>query len=240
MPQQTAALRKGRDLQMLEWQNSRAAAKPIALQQQSTDTATEPAAIHSIAHVRRFRREQDIYSQEEKSDMWYRVVSGAARKYLMRADGRRQIVDIHLPGDFFGFTSRKRHEFGVQAIADGTLVACYPRHRAEALADTDPAIAREIRRRSFEAIERLQEQTLIVGTMTAQEKVRSFLLYFCNRLADAGEDGVALPISRYDIADMLGISVETVCRAFTDLQEVGAISLHGPRRVRLTQRARRR
>jgi len=239
MPQQSAVLRKGRDLHMLEWQNSRAATKPIALQQQS-DTAGEPDAIQAIAHVRRFRREQDIYSQEEKSDMWYRVISGAARKYLMRADGRRQIVDIHLPGDFFGFTSRKRHQFGVQAIADGTLIACYPRQRAEALADSDPSIAREIRARSFEAIERLQEQMLIVGTMTAHEKVRSFLLHFCNRLADARGDGVALPISRYDIADMLGISVETVCRAFTELREVGLISLQGPRRIRLAQRARQR
>lgn len=224
---------------MLEWQNSRAATKPIALQK-PLGTAGEADAIQSIAHVRRFRREQDIYSQEEKSDMWYRVISGAARKYLMRADGRRQIVDIHLPGDFFGFTTRKRHQFGVQAIAEGTLIACYPRQRAEALADTDPAIAREIRAQSFEALERLQEQALIVGTMTAQEKVRSFLLYFCNRLADAREEGVALPISRYDIADMLGISVETVCRAFTELREVGVISLQGPRRIRLAQRARQR
>jgi CRP/FNR family nitrogen fixation transcriptional regulator len=205
----------------------------------SADHAAEPIALRSIAHSRRFRREQDIYSQEDKSDSWYRVASGAARKYLTRADGRRQIVDIHLPGDYFGFTQGGRHRFSVQAVADDTMIVCYPRQRVEALADRDPSVAREIRMRSFEAISRLQEQLLIVGTMTAQEKVRVFLLYVRARLSVSNDDSndIALPISRYDIADMLGISVETVCRAFTDLQQRGAISLQGPRRIRITQRA---
>jgi CRP/FNR family nitrogen fixation transcriptional regulator len=205
----------------------------------SPDDPTEPIALRSIAHSRRFRREQDIYSQEDKSDSWYRVASGAARKYLTRADGRRQIVDIHLPGDYFGFTQGGRHRFSVQAVADDTMIVCYPRQRVEALADKDPSVAREIRMRSFEAISRLQEQLLIVGTMTAQEKVRVFLLYVRARLSILNDDdeNIALPISRYDIADLLGISVETVCRAFTDLQRRGAISLQGPRRIRITQRA---
>ena len=96
--------------------------------------------------------------------------------------------------------------------------------------------AREIRMQIFEALERLQEQLLVVGTMTAQEKVREFLSYFHRRLSAGRGDSLALPISRYDIADMLGISAETVCRAFTDLQERGVISLQGPRRIRITRR----
>jgi len=65
---------------------------------------------------------------------------------------------------------------------------------------------------------------LVAGTITAQEKVREFLAYFHNRLSTGKDDVLALPMSRYDIADMLGISAETVCRAFTDLQERGVIS----------------
>ncbi|MEO3385396.1 helix-turn-helix domain-containing protein [Mesorhizobium sp. CAU 1741] len=189
-----------------------------------------------MAHLRRYRREQDIYCQEERSDTWYRVVSGSARKYLMRADGRRQLVDIYLPGDLFGFTSRAHHKFAVQAVADDTLIACYSRLRVEALAEEDPATAREIRMQGFEALERLQEQILVIGTMTAQEKVREFLLYFHDRLSTGNDNGLALPISRYDIADMLGISAETVCRAFTDLRERGVISLQGPRRITIMRR----
>ena len=73
-------------------------------------------------------------------------------------------------------------------------------------------------------------------TMTAQEKVREFLFYFHQRLSAGTGNGLALPISRYDIADILGISAETVCRAFTDLQERGVISLQGPRSIRINRR----
>lgn len=198
----------------------------------------EPARLRSLAHLRRFHREQDIYGEEELSDTWYRVVLGAARKYLMRADGRRQLVDIYLPGDLFGFTARLNHKFAAQAIADGTVIACYPRKRVEALIEEDSETALEIRRQLLGALERLQEQLLVVGTMTAPEKVREFLLYFYKRLSASKDGDMALPISRYDIADMLGISPETVCRAFTDLQARGVISLEGPRRVRITRKGR--
>jgi CRP/FNR family nitrogen fixation transcriptional regulator len=208
----------------------------IALQRLPDAPTTEPARLRSLAHLRRFLREQDIYVQEEPSETFYRVVSGSARKYLVRADGRRQLVDFYLPGDFFGFTPRVRHKLAVQAVADGTLIALYPRHRVETLAQEDPATAHEIFTQSFAAIARLQDQMLVVGTMTAQEKVREFLVYFCDRISAGRDDSLALPISRYDIADMLGISSETVCRAFTDLQERGVISLQGPRRIRITGR----
>lgn len=213
-----------------------ASATSIALQRLPDEPTAEPTRLRSLAHLRRFRREQDIYSQEERSDTWYRVLSGSARKYLMRADGRRQLVDIYLPGDLFGFTARLHHRFAVQAVADGTLIACYSRQRVEALAEEDSETAVEIRMQIFEALERLQEQLLVVGTMTAQEKVREFLFYFHHRLSAGRDESLALPISRYDIADMLGISAETVCRAFTELQERGVISLQGPRRIRIDRR----
>lgn len=196
----------------------------------------ESDRLRSLANLRRFDRDQDIYRQEERSDTWYRLVSGSARKYFVRADGRRQLVDIYLPGDLFGFTTRVQHKFAVQAVADGTLVAFYPRQRVEALADEDPATAREIRAQGFEALVRLEDQMLVISTMTSQEKVLEFLVYFHDRLSTDENDGLTLPVSRYDIADMLGISPETVCRAFTDLQERGVISLQGPRRISITHR----
>jgi CRP/FNR family transcriptional regulator, nitrogen fixation regulation protein len=214
-----------------------APARPIALQPLSKAPSV-PHRLRSMAHLRRYFHEQDIYSQEDRSDTWYRVDTGSACEYLVRADGRRQIIDIYLPGDFFGFTSHDRHKFSVQAVADDTVIACYPRQRVEALAEEDAAIAHEIRIQSFKAIGRLQEQMLVIGTMTAQEKVREFLLYFHDRISTDQDDGLSLPISRYDIADMLGISAETVCRAFTDLKARGVISMQGPRRVMIKQRSR--
>lgn len=206
-----------------------------ALQRLPDEPLNEPIRLKSLAHHRRFHREQDIYGQEDRSDTLYRVVSGSACKYLMRVDGRRQLVDIYLPGNLFGFTARLNHRYAAQAVADGTIIACYPRQRVEALAEEDTEIAREIKTQMFEALERLQEQQLVTGTMTAQEKVREFLLFFHRRLS-AGNGDMALPISRYDIADMLGISPETVCRAFTDLRARGVISLRGPRNISITAR----
>jgi CRP/FNR family transcriptional regulator, nitrogen fixation regulation protein len=196
----------------------------------ATATVT-PDALRNVAHLRRLRRNQEVFGQDERSDDWYSVVGGALREYALHSDGRRQIIDILLPGDFFGFTLRSHRWFGVQAVAEDTTIECYPRQRVEVLADNDPSVSREIRARCFQAIERLEAQMLVVGTMTSPGKVRAFLTHFCDRLASTQGDGALLPISRYDIADMLGISVETVCRAFTELQERGLITLEGPRRI---------
>jgi CRP/FNR family nitrogen fixation transcriptional regulator len=194
----------------------------------------ESDALHSVSHIRRLKRDQKIFGQDERSDNWYSVVTGAVRQYVMQSDGRRQIIDILLPGDFFGFTLRSHRWFGVQSVVEDTTIECYSRQRIEVLADNDPAAARAIRAGCFQAIERLEVQMLVVGTMTSQGKVRAFLTYFCDRLAATQGNDAPLPISRYDIADMLGISVETVCRAFTDLQERGLITLKGPRRIKVT------
>lgn len=187
--------------------------------------------IHSISILRTFQRDQHVFECDHRCDWWYRVVSGATRKYQIRSDGRRQIADIHLPGDFFGFSSNDKHGFSVQAIVEGTTIACYPRRMMEAIADSDPSVARLIRVNTFAAIERLEQQILVVSTMSAPERVKAFLVHFRDRVGRSGEDGLVLPITRYDIADLLGLSTETVCRAFTDLRERGAISLEGPRQV---------
>ncbi len=190
-----------------------------------------PKDLNSIGILRTFQRDQDIFETHHRCDWWYRIVSGATRKYRIRSDGRRQIADIHLPGDFFGFSSSDTHTFSVQAIVEGTIVACYPRATIEALADSDPTIAKLIRVGTFAAIERLEQQILVVSTMSAPERVRAFLVHFRDRIGRSSESDLALPITRYDIADLLGLSTETVCRAFTDLRERGTISLEGPRNV---------
>jgi CRP/FNR family nitrogen fixation transcriptional regulator len=197
---------------------------------------TAPTVLQSVATITQWRREQEICSQEGCAGHWYRVLEGAVRKCIVRPNGQRQIVDLLLPGDFFGFTTHDQHRFAVQAVIEGTVIACYPRRRAEALADADPQIAREIRERAFETISRLQEQLLVVGRMSALEKVGSFLVKMAERLPGRRNDGITLPISRYDIADHLGISVETVSRSITELQHCGLISLGGPRRVRIVDK----
>lgn len=192
--------------------------------------------LDSLATITPCHRGQELCGQGRPAETWYCVLSGAARRYVIRLDGRRQIVDLLLPGDCFGFTADSDYDFAVEAVTDQTVVAGYPRRRAEMLADSDPRVSREIRQAAFESLSRLQSQLLIVGRITALEKVGSFILEMAARLSLAGSKRVALPVSRYDIADYLAVSVETVSRSLTDLKHRGVIRLSGTRTVEIIDR----
>jgi CRP/FNR family transcriptional regulator, nitrogen fixation regulation protein len=194
--------------------------------------------MESLATIVRYRRGQEIYRSEERAEHWYRIVSGVARKCALLADGRRRIVDFLLPGDFFGLTARDVRAFTVEAIVEGTVVACYPRRRLERLADSDPQLARRVRELALEAASRLEAQILILGRTTALEKVSSFILEMAQRSSNgAAAEAVVLPMSRYDIADYLALSAETVSRSLTSLKRRAAIRLMGSHRVRIVDRS---
>jgi CRP/FNR family nitrogen fixation transcriptional regulator len=197
-------------------------------------------ALDPIATISRWHSGQEICSPNRPAASWYRLIAGAARRCMIHADGRRRIVDFLLPGDFFGFTLHDEYEFAVEAVSKDTLVACYPRERVEAMADSDAKIAHAIQTMVITSMSRLQTQLLIIGRVTAQEKVGSFLLDIQSRLPTRSvdsTDGVELPMSRYDIADYLAISTETVSRSLKDLEQKGTIALSGARRVQIVDRA---
>lgn len=192
--------------------------------------------LDALAVIVPYHRGQEICSQGRSVEHWYFLISGAARRCAIRSDGRRQIVDLLLPGDFFGLAFGDQSEATIEAVAENTVVASYPRPRIEALAESDPKIARELRDIAFKALSRMQTQLLILGRITALEKVGSFLLEMSARLSNGDTERVALPISRYDIADYLGVSVETVSRALSHLKQRGAIKLLSTRTVSIVHR----
>jgi CRP/FNR family nitrogen fixation transcriptional regulator len=167
---------------------------------------------------------------------WHCVLRGAVRNCAVHSDGRRQIVDLLLVGDWFGFATPGAHCMTVEAVTEGTLVISYPRRRLEALANTHLDVAHAISERRSAAMSRLQRQLLVLGRVTALEKVGAFLLEISGRLSADSTDRFLLPISRYDIADYLAISVETVSRSLTDLKQRGLIALTGSRGVRIINR----
>lgn len=193
-------------------------------------------ALDACAMTKRFGRGQEICRGDQPARNWYRMVSGAARRCASQPDGRRQNIALLLPDDFFGFCDGTEYGCVVEAIADGTAVAEYPRAAVEAKANANPAIARAIREIAFEAISRLEKQLLVLGRATAREKVSLFVLEMAARLSANPCERVVLPVSRYDIADYLAISVETVCRSLTDLKKQGAITLESARRIDIVDR----
>jgi CRP/FNR family nitrogen fixation transcriptional regulator len=190
-------------------------------------------------------RGQEIPNNPGPAGHWYYVITGAVRRCAVRSDGRRQILDLMLPRDFFFvsdnqrdffFVSDNQNEATIEAIADETALASYPGPRVELLAEREVGFARELREVAFQSLMRSEAQLLIVGRVTAQEKVGAFLLWLDGRASDGGGK-VVLPVSRYDIADYLAISVETVCRALTDLKQRGVIIFAGKRTIKILNRS---
>lgn len=205
-------------------QNHRSASSPGAAQ-------GPLAALDPIAVKMTCRAGQEIYDPHRPPKYWYRVVTGAVRRCSIQADGRRQILDLLLPGDLLGFASLDGLGYSVEAIEDATLV-CYARREVETLLQANPVIAQKM---ASEALARLERHLLILGRVTAAEKVGAFLLCVSARSPASG-DGIVLPVSRYDIADYLAISVETVSRALTELKHRGAIAFAGTRHIKFLDR----
>ena len=193
-------------------------------------------ALDSLGANSRYQRDQEVYREESPVGCWYRLISGAARRYAVRPDGRRQIVDVLLPGDMFGFGTQGRHAFSADAIADGSVVARYPIARIEALAASEPSVAQEVRELILKSMERLHALLLVLGRTTAEEKVGGFLLLMQGRFGCGPADRLVLPLTRYDVADYLALSVETVSRCLTTLKQRGVISLSGPRQIGIIDR----
>ena len=190
-------------------------------------------AIEALAGRTRYHRGEEIYGPDDPADHWYQVISGMARKCAVTANGRRQIVDFLVPADFFGLIVRHEHQFAVEAVVEATVIARYPRRRIEMLADSDGRIGRRICEIAFEAISRSQARMVILGRMSAQEKVGAFLIEMAERTRQRSADGVVLPMSRYDIADYLALAAETVSRTLSELGQSGAIRLEDTHRVRI-------
>jgi len=195
-----------------------------------------PQTLLALAMVSRYQRDEEIYPQEGSVECWYRVISGAARRFALRADGRRQTVDLLLPGDFFGFGVRGTHAFTADAITADTVIARYPVSRIETFAASDPRAGRELSGIISDAMSRLHSLLLILGRTTAEQKVGSFLLHIQERVGNGLADRLSLPLTRYDIADYLALSVETVSRSLTGLKERGVIALSGPREIGIIDR----
>ncbi len=190
------------------------------------------SAIELMGAPMSFTRNAEIYGENEPADFLYKVISGTVRTYKMLNDGRRQIGDFYLAGDLFGLETGAEHAFSAEAIAD-TKVLFIKRSAVMALAARDNDIARQLWALTGLELDRVQGHILLL-IKTARERVAAFLLEMAERI-HAGND-VELPMSRQDIADYLGLTIETVSRTLTQLEGVHAIALPSSRHIVLRNR----
>jgi CRP/FNR family nitrogen fixation transcriptional regulator len=180
-----------------------------------------------------FARNVEIYGENETADYLYKVVSGAVRTYRVLNDGRRQIGAFLLAGDMFGLEAGAIHGSSAEAIADSVILVI-KRSAVIALAERDAEVARQLWTLTARELGRVQNHMLLL-IRNAQERIATFLLEMAER-APAG-DAVDLPMSRQDIADYLGLTIETVSRTLSQLEENAAIALPTSRRVVLRNRS---
>jgi CRP-like cAMP-binding protein len=180
-----------------------------------------------------FSRNIEIYGEGEPVEYLYKVVSGAVRTYKVLSDGRRQIGAFYLPDDVFGLEYGEEHTFSAETITDSRVLVI-KRAAVLVLAARDNDVARQLWTLTGRELERVQDHILLL-VKTAQERVVSFLLEMAGRLS--GSNVLELPMSRQDIADYLGLTIETVSRTLTHLELAAAIELPSSRKIILRNRA---
>ncbi|WP_419695584.1 helix-turn-helix domain-containing protein [Mesorhizobium muleiense] len=188
--------------------------------QPSLPTAFDPTPLQP---VRFFPSGSEIYAQGEKAGAFYQVEFGAVRIYRLLADGRRQISAFHLAGETFGFEADTTHHFFAEAI-NATSVRVF---RFATGAD----ISRQLLPLALKGLTRAQEHLLVLGRQNAIERVAAFLVDMAERQGELRQ--VELPMSRMDIGDYLGLTIETVSRVFTRLKDRGVIRLLNLRSIEI-------
>jgi CRP/FNR family nitrogen fixation transcriptional regulator len=184
-----------------------------------------------------YRKRAEIYGEQEPADHVYRVVRGAVRSYKLLSDGRRQITAFHLPGDIFGLENGSVHRFTTEAIIN-TTVRLATRCSVEHVAATDVHVIRDLLSMTASNLQHAEDHMLLLGRKTSIERVAAFLLEMDRRLAEAGM--VALPMGRRDIADYLGLTLETVSRMLSRLYDEGILGFSGKTRRQIVLQNRSR
>jgi len=196
------------------------------------DASAGLASLDRVGSVVTLGREQALFFEGDPADCYFKVVTGAVRSCKLLADGRRHIGDFFLPGDFIGLDAAQNYPFAAEAVTDATLVR-YSRRKVDALAAQEPRIAKSLVELMRDGLSIARERMALLGHMTARERIASFLLNLADRADDARID---LPMTRTDIGDFLGLTMETVSRTFSQFKNEGVIKQRGVHEISIIDR----
>ena len=202
-------------------------------------TDTEITRLNSIARFKQFTSGRVIIRDHEEPSYFANVVSGVVKLTKTLADGRQQIVGLQFPSDFLGRPFRSRSPYFAEAASDVTLCT-FERSQFERLVKDFPGVEHRLFEHTLDELDAAQEWMVLLGRKSAGEKVASFLLMVANRTRQVGCEHAGatvggarfdLPLSRSEIADYLGLTIETVSRQITGLKRHGTIALEGTRTI---------
>ena len=193
----------------------------------------ELVALEQLGSRRSFGRDAEIYAEGDRADCWFKVISGTVRLCKLMADGRRHISEFFHAGDCFGLDGESERLFAAEAVGD-IIVMRFNRAATERLIDERPELARRMCNMTLRNLAHAQTRLLLLGRMTASERVASFLIELAER-RDARRT-LDVPMTRNDIADYLGLTIETVCRVLSAMKRDGTIAIPNSHRIEIRDR----
>ena len=176
--------------------------------------------------------DHQIYAEGDEARCFYKVVGGVVRTCRFLSDGRRQIDAFYREGDVFGFEAGAEHRMAAEAITESTVIA-YRRRGLEAVVAQDDRLSRWFFSHAMTCMALAREHSLLLGRASAAQKIAAFLQEVA--LRDGSGNVIELVMSRQDIADYLGLTIETVSRTLSHLERDGVIGLPTARRVVLKE-----
>jgi CRP/FNR family nitrogen fixation transcriptional regulator len=194
------------------------------------DEGRETLRVGAVSH---FEADREIFAEYDDADLFFKVVSGTVRTCKFLSDGRRQIEAFYGPGDVFGFGLSDAHVLNAEAVTECNLIA-YRRKGVEAAALRDETLARQLLSYAMHSVGHAQRHAFLLGRRAAMEKVASFLLDWAAR--GRREGAIDLPMSRQDMADYLGLTIETVSRTLSQMEREGLIAIPNARQIRFLRR----
>ena len=189
-------------------------------------------ALQQIGTKLRVVRGKTIFNEGDPAEHAYKVVSGAVRLCKHMADGRRQIAQFAFPGDFVSFMEGSEHNFTAEAVTD-VVSMCYPQRQIDKLGAQKPSVRDRFLTLMSQRLCDMQNHLMVLGRQTAKERVASFLIVLLDRVGFKEDDILDVPMSRLDIADHLGLTIETVCRTLSELKRAGMIDIPNQRQLHL-------
>jgi len=184
-------------------------------------------AAGTVIHVPEGR---EIFAEGADADTFYKVVSGVVRVCKFLSDGRRQIEAFHVADEIFGFELSAERMLSAEAVSDCTLIS-YRRRSVEQIAQKNESVSHQLLHFAMHNLAQAQDHSLVLGRRGAAEKVACFILGWSKRCADG--NGVHLAMSRQDMADYLGLTIETVSRSLSQFERDGVIALPTTRHLKV-------
>jgi CRP/FNR family nitrogen fixation transcriptional regulator len=197
------------------------------------------SALDTLGTSCRFGRNETIFGEGDELQSSYKIVSGAVRLSRISEDGRRQIVEFRVPGDFIGFEWDGHYALTAEAVRDVVAVR-YVRTRVDRMLEQRSDVRDSVVALIRKDLRAAHEHLITLGCQSAKERVATFLLQLARRAGANDGDMIEFELGRQDMADYLGLTLETVSRTLSEFKRIGAISLPARRQIVIRSKAKLR